>query len=162
MSTRIYFIYGWGGKSLLSTPFAKFKDRLQGLGYDVHDDIGWGDPDSIIKRIHEQPKGTKTVLIGHSMGANATSWIASAGQPIELIVAYDPSGGWLFWNAALPNPIGKNVKKTLCYINDNNDGFAPATFTGHNVTVISTRTSHLGMMWDESLHQLTIKALEKL
>jgi hypothetical protein len=161
--TRVYVIYGWLGKpGDTLTGFVWFKDRLERLGYDVVDRFPWSDPDAIIKDIHEQPKGTKVALVGYSMGADCTSWVASAGQPIELIVAYDPSAGFGPFVAALPNPIRENVKRCICIVHQFDPIFRPAPFKGPTVELVETSSWHGAIAWDEDLHKITLQALKEI
>ena len=128
------------------------------LGYDVHDDITWDQPDAIIKDIHERRDAEKIVLLGYSLGANCTSWVASAGQPIALIAAYDPSAGAGPLAAQLPNRIAKNVKRCLCYCHTLPEWFRSAPFTG-NCEIVKTWAPHGFVQANERLHQMTLQAL---
>ena len=157
---EIIVIYGQGGKGPLSAGFILFKNRLETLGYQVTDHFGWDKPDAIIKYIHDRRK-IKFALFGYSLGANCTSWVASAGQRIELIAAYDPSAGVGPLVAALPNPIGANVKRCLCYVHTFPELFRSAPFTG-NCEVIQTWAPHGFIQANERLHQMTLRALQEV
>ena len=159
---HVRLIYGQTGKSPLSHQFVLFKDRLQHLGYDVADDIGWKHPQRIARDL-ERRRGP-VAIIGHSMGALCTSWAAAAtNREIDLIVAYDPSGGYGPIGAGPPSPIGENVKRTICFVGINpHDMFREAPLTGHNVELIKTQTMHFDMMKDETMHSRTIAELERI
>ncbi len=158
MAVEIIVIYGQGGKGLLSAGFILFKNRLDALGYNVNDSFSWDQPDAIIKHIHQRGDDIKWVLFGYSLGANCTSWVASAGQPIDLICAYDPSAGFGPVSAQLPNPIRKNVRRCLCYVHTFPELFRTAPFTG-NCEIIKTWAPHGLVAANERLHQMTLRAL---
>jgi len=161
MAVEVILIYGQGGKSPLSAGFILFKNRLVSLGYNVADHFSWDRPDAVIKYIHDRrskEQGLKIAGIGYSMGALAWSWIASAGQRIELIAAYDPSAGFGPIFAAPPNPIGANVKRCLCYVHTFPELFRIAPFTG-NCEIIHTWAPHGLVQVNERLHQITLRAL---
>jgi len=155
MSLKVYVIYGQGGKGPLSAGFILFRNRLTGLGYDVVDSFLWKHPDAIIEDIHNLPKKTKVALLGYSMGANCTTWVASAGQKIDLICAYDPS----VWSYV--NPIEKNVKRTICY-SQNYDLFGRVKLEGYNVENIITAIPHIGISYAENLHKISLEALSEI
>jgi len=155
---HIRVIYGQGGKGLFSAGFIAFAGRLRSLGYDVHDDITWDQPDAVIKDIHERRSSSKIILLGYSLGANCTSWVASAGQPIALIAAYDPSSGAGPFRAAPPNPIGRNVKRCLCYVHTIPEWFGTAPFAG-KAEIIKTWAPHGFVQANERLHQMTLQAI---
>jgi hypothetical protein len=157
---RVYVIYGQGGKGPLSYGFILFKDELQALGYDVVDSFPWDQPDAIIKDIHEHPG--KVVLLGYSMGANCAAWVASAGQPIDLIVGFDPSAGFGPLSAALPNPIGPNVKRCICFVHAFDPIFRSAPFQGDKVELIETASLHGLVDWNEDLQTITLQALKEI
>ena len=157
---RIYLIYGQGGDGPLSYGFHEFKNRLSKLGYEVFDNVLWNNPQTIAANINLLPHDYKAVLLGYSLGANACTWIANPyygiKRNIDLIVGYDPS-----WLSPL-SPIGKNVKKTLCYNAIGLDPAGHAIYTGHNVEVISHVEDHLGVDYDETFHQRTLQELKGL
>jgi hypothetical protein len=161
---RIRIIYGEGGKAIWSAGFILFANRLRDLGHDVHDDIEWDQPDAIIADIHKHRDHVENVLFGFSMGALCATWAASAGQPIALMVGYDPSGGTRFppRRATPPNPIGRNVRRCLCYVHKFDPMFISAPFTGHGVEIVQTWSLHGMVQGNEWLHQITLKALAEI
>jgi hypothetical protein len=100
-------------------------------------------------------------LIGYSLGANCTSWVAETGVPIDLLVAYDPSNGILWWRAKPPAPIGANVERAYCYQMTGPEIAGGARMTG-NVVTVETFGPHLAVQWDERLHAITLRALAQL
>jgi hypothetical protein len=58
----------------------------------------------VVDKIKQQPKGSRTVVAGHSMGAASATWITDF-VPVDLLVLYDLAG-------QKPSLIGRNTK--LC------------------------------------------------
>lgn len=157
----IYVIYGQGGKGPLSAGFITFKNRLVGLGYPVRDDILWRHPDSIIRAIHDQPKGEKTVLIGFSLGANCCTWVASAAQPIDLVVMYDPSVGVPGLMPSYVNEIKSNVKRAI-HFHQGWSLLGRAVIKGHNVERHNTSVPHMLVQAHEPFHRITLQTLREV
>lgn len=156
---HIRMIYGQGGKGVFSLDFIALKDRLQQMGHLVSDDITWDHPDGIIADIwHRRKLGHREVLWGYSMGAVCTAWVASAGQPIDLICAVDPSAGYWPFTAAAPNPIGKNVKRCLCFVHIHPEPIVSAPFTG-NAEVIPIDDGHAWMAGNKKVQHMMLAAL---
>ncbi len=59
----------------------------------------------IVKAIKQQPIGSKTVVIGHSMGAAAATFVTDE-VPVDLLVLYDLAG-------MAPSAIGENTKRCI-------------------------------------------------
>jgi pimeloyl-ACP methyl ester carboxylesterase len=157
---HIRVIYGQGGKSVGSLEFIWFKDQLQKMGYVVSDDITWDHPDAIIADIwHRRKLGHREVLFGHSMGALCASWVASAGQPIDLICAIDPSAGYWPFTAMPPNPIGKNVKRCLCFVHVQPEPVMSAPFEGR-AEIIPIDDGHLWMPGNKEVQRMMLAALK--
>lgn len=94
-------------------------DKLNRLGYSaqVYSTHGWH---SVVQRIaYKYSRGHKdiVVVIGHSLGANATFDVAKAldaqNIPVELIVTFD---------ATSPQPIPKNVLHIVNFYQENGFG----------------------------------------
>jgi hypothetical protein len=157
-SIRAYVLYGQGGRVMsrgmeaLATSLEKMDGRLQ---VSVHEGKNYKD---VAKDIAKLPFETPVVLIGYSLGANATTWISNAvpSRPIHLIVAYDPSV------LAEVQPAGKNVRRVLLYHNNSLEPFGHARIRGPQVETIETRNSHLALGNSEWLHQKTRAAVSRV
>ncbi len=129
-------------------------DKLSRQGYSarVYSTNGW---QSVAQRIAGQySRGQKTivVVIGHSLGANATFQIANAlnaqNIPIELIVTFD---------ATSPLPVPKNVLHFVNFYQNNGFGkkVSPAPdFKGE--------LSNIDLTADSSLSHTTIEKSPRL
>lgn len=60
---------------------------------------------TIVDEIKKQPKGSKTVVIGHSMGASSATYITDS-VPVDLVVLYDLAG-------EAPSRIGANSGRVI-------------------------------------------------
>ena len=129
-------------------------DKLNRQGYSarVYSTNGW---QSVARRIAEQyARGQKTivVVIGHSLGADATFQIANElnakNIPIELIVTFD---------ATSPQPVPKNVLHFVNFYQNNGFGkkVSPAPdFKGE--------LSNIDLTADSSLSHTTIEKSPRL
>ena len=61
--------------------------------------------ESIVDEIKNQPKNSKTIVIGHSLGA-AKATLISDHVPVDLVVLYDLAG-------AAPSKVGKNTGRCI-------------------------------------------------
>ena len=162
---RLYFIYGWGGNSFMSLGFSRFVDRLRENNFKVDDSVSWAYPDTIAEKIRRNRNPSIPIgLLGHSMGANAITWVAeilaATDVAIDIMIAYDPSMGIGPMGAKPPSVVRNNVRRTICYQGSRPRIAGGASITGYNVETIITHTSHMWLQWDEALHQMTIRALE--
>jgi hypothetical protein len=155
---RVYVLYGQGGRFMargmeaLATSLGKMDDRLQ---ISVHE---WKNHKDVAKDIAKLPLEIPVVLIGYSLGANATTWIANAlpARIIDLIVAYDPSV------LGEVQPARNNVRRVLLYHNNSPEPFGHARIRGPQVETVETRNSHLAISNSEWLHQKTRAAVSQV
>ena len=98
------------------------------------------------------------IVIGYSLGANATTWISNAvpSRSINLIVAYDPSVG------SEVQPAGSNVRRLLLYHNNGPEPFGHARIRGPQVETTETRNSHFTVGNSAWLHAKTRAAVSQV
>jgi hypothetical protein len=166
---QIYMIYGQGG-IIFSWGFNAFGKDLEKLGYKVS---YWDAqrPDLIVSDVLNHHIGEKIVLLGYSLGANSTTWVAGGWQggvglshwdrQVDLLVAYDPTV-----NVYL-TPVGENVKQAICYQQTSRWWptslfFGRAVLTGKNVEVYKVSEDHLAVQSDAQLHRFTLAAIKEL
>jgi hypothetical protein len=155
---RTYVLYGQGGEFMsrgmtgLATSLQKMDARLK---VSVHE---WKTYKDVAKDIANLPPETPIVLIGYSLGANATTWISNAmpSRIIRLIVAYDPTA------LAEVQPAGSNVRRVLLYHNNSSEPFGHARIKGPQVETVETRNSHLVIGNSQWLHQKTRAAVSRV
>jgi hypothetical protein len=157
-NVRVYVLYGQGGDFMsrgireLAAGLEKMDSRLQ---VSVHE---WKNHKEVAKDIAALPADTPIVLIGYSLGANATTWISNAVAPraIDLIVAYDPSVLMKVESA------GSNVRRVLLYHNTSAEPWGHARIRGPRVETTETRNSHLVIADSKWLHKKTRAAVSRV
>jgi hypothetical protein len=138
---RVYVLSGQGGFTMsrgmeeLAAGLRKMDPRLQ---VSTHE---WKNHKDVAKDIGKLPVETPVVLIGYSLGANATTWISNnvPSRMIDLIVAYDPT------KLAKVQPAGKNVRRVLLYHNNSAEPWGHARIQGPQVETVETKNSHLSI-----------------
>src|SRR3954452_3042278 len=155
---RVYVLSGQGGFIMsrgmeeLAAGLRKMDPRLQ---VSTHE---WKNHQDVAKDIGKLPVETPVVLIGHSLGANATTWISNdvPSRMIDLIVAYDPT------KLAEVQPAGKNVKRVLLYHNNSAEPWGHARIQGPQVETVETKNSHLSIGNSAWLHAKTRAAVAQV
>ncbi len=153
--TRVYVIYGQGGTltSMGMRSLAARLAKMPGLTVTTH---SWKYPNVIVNDIRRMPHDEKVILIGYSLGANATTWISNAvRRSVALVVAYDPSIYSYVQSA------GGNVRRLLLYHNNGYSRFGHARIPGKQVETIEINEGHLQVDFDQRLHAITIAAVRK-
>jgi hypothetical protein len=157
-NVRAYVLYGQGGQVMaqgmeaLAKSLQKIDPRLK-----VSTHV-WKDHNSVAKDIAKLAADTPVILIGYSLGANATTWISNAvpSRTINLIVAYDPSVG------SEVQPAGSNVRRLLLYHNTSFEPYGHARIRGPQVETTETRNSHFVIGNSAWLHAKTRAAVSKV
>jgi hypothetical protein len=62
----------------------------------------------LVKDMSQLPEGTRTIVIGYSLGANATSWVVNKSKYVDLVIALQPS--MLSWNPTITGRAGRIVE----------------------------------------------------
>jgi len=154
---RFYVIYGQGG-FITSIGMSNLASRIAHL-YPISKVTthAWKYPSNITNDIQKQSTSTKIILIGYSLGANAVTWVSnSIGRTIDLAVCYDPSV------LSLVNNPNTNVKRLLLYHNVDREPEGHAIMTGPQVERTDISMWHLGVCFDEGLHQKTLAAIQQV
>ncbi len=63
---------------------------------------------SLVEDLNRQPNGTHTLVVGYSLGANSTMFVANKVDHIDSIIALQPS--MLSWNPELTGKVGRIVE----------------------------------------------------
>ena len=154
-SARVYVISGQGGALTSSgmTQLAARLSEIRGLTVSSHD---WFEgPNIIVNSIRKLPKDEPVILIGYSLGANATTRISHAlpNREIALAIAYDPSiHSEVF-------PADGNVRRMLLYHNNSLSLWGHARIPGPQVETTEINQGHLSVDSDQQLHARTLEAV---
>lgn len=154
---RVYVLTGQGGRATsggivqLANKLAEDKRLLVSIHV-------WKNYNDVVRSIWTLPPGTPIIVIGYSLGANATTWISNATplRQIDLVVAYDPSV------LTVVSPAGPNVSRLLLYHNTSVGPYGHARIPGLQVETTETRMAHLRVDWSMALHRKTHAAIERV
>lgn len=118
MNVRVYPMYGFLGAPFpwgfgYSKGIDVLADKLKVIGCTRLDTKGWTQWDQFIPDIKANPK-SKIVVIGHSMGANAATWLAAQVPYVDLLVAFDCE-----YKAPPPVQLGAGIKTAVCFYGTN-------------------------------------------
>ena len=153
---QVYILYALGGIPT-SLGMVDLAERIRNLGDIAVTGYSWDDYRAVIADIAAQPPDVPVALIGYSLGANATSWIAQSlpQRRIALLIAYDPS----MWYPV--SPVGENVERAILYHNNGIDPLGHARIEAPRLETIETWLPHVTLDFDESLHKHTLAAVER-
>jgi hypothetical protein len=154
-SARVYVISGQGGALTSSgmTQLAARLSEIKGLTVSSHD--WFNGPNTIVNSIRQLPTDEPVILIGYSLGANATTRISHAlpNREIALAIAYDPSiHSEVF-------PADGNVRRMLLYHNNSLSLWGHARIPGPQVETTEINQGHLSVDSDQQLHARTLEAV---
>jgi hypothetical protein len=108
---------------------------------------------SLVDDLARQPPGTHTVVIGYSLGANSSVFVANNAKHVDLIIALQPS--LLSWNPPLdPGKVGRMIE----IYNPNPwmtfGGMGSRKLVGENIEYIENNDSHPGAQFDPQFRNL--------
>src|SRR6516165_10425017 len=107
---------------------------------------------SLVEDIDRQAPGTRTVVIGYSLGANSSVFVANNAKYVDLIIALQPS--MLSWNPPVTGKIGRLIE----IYNPNPwmtfGGMGSKKLVGENIEYIANYDSHLGAQFNSEFRSL--------
>jgi hypothetical protein len=114
---------------------------------------------SLVQDIDRQPPGTHTVVVGYSLGANSSVFVANKARHVDLIIALQPS--MLSWNP----PVTGNVGRMIEIYNPNPwmtfGGMGSKKLVGGNIEYIANNDSHPGAQFNVEFRQLVKSEIAK-
>jgi hypothetical protein len=115
---------------------------------------------SLVDDLDRQPPGTHTVVIGYSLGANSSVFVANNAKHVDLIVALQPS--MLSWNPPLePGKVGRMIE----IYNPNPwmtfGGMGSKKLVGDNIEYITNNDSHPGAQFSSQFRNLAKSEIAK-
>jgi hypothetical protein len=135
------------------TQLAARLSEIRGLTVSSHD--WFKGPNTIVNSIRQLPPDEPVILIGYSLGANATTRISHAlpNREIALAIAYDPSiHSEVF-------PADGNVRRVLLYHNNSLSLWGHARIPGPQVETTEINQGHLSVDSNQQLHARTLEAV---
>jgi hypothetical protein len=114
---------------------------------------------SLVEDIDRQPAGTHTVVVGYSLGANSSVFVANNAKYVDLIIALQPS--MLSWNPPLTGKVGRmieiyNPDPAMTF-----GGMGSKKLVGDNIEYIANNDSHMGAQFSSQFRDLVKSEIAK-
>jgi hypothetical protein len=107
---------------------------------------------SLVEDIDQLPSGTHTVVVGYSLEANSSVFVANKAKHVDLIIALQPS--MLSWNPPVTGSAGRMIE----IYNPNPwmtfDGMGSKKLSGPNIEYIANNDSHPGAQFSSEFRGL--------
>jgi len=107
---------------------------------------------SLVEDIDRQAPGTHTVVVGYSLGANSSVFVANTAKYVDLIIALQPS--MLSWNPPVTGKVGRMIE----FYNPNPwmtfGGMGSKKLIGENIEYIANYDSHPGAQFNSEFRSL--------
>jgi hypothetical protein len=107
---------------------------------------------SLVEDIDRQAPGTHTVVVGYSLGANSSVFVANSAKYVDLIVALQPS--MLSWNPPVTGKVGRIIE----IYNPNPwmtfGGMGSKKLIGENIEYVANYDSHPGAQFNSEFRNL--------
>ncbi len=114
---------------------------------------------SLVEDINRQAPGTHTVVVGYSLGANSSVFVANSARYVELIIALQPS--MLSWNPPVTGKVGRMIE----IYNPNPwmtfGGMGSRKLIGENIESIANYDSHPGAQFNSEFRNLVRSEIAK-
>ena len=115
---------------------------------------------SLVQDIDGQPPGTRTAVVGYSLGANSSVFVANKAKYVDLIVALQPS--MFSWNPSVTGNVGRMIE----IYNPNRwvtfGGMGSNKLVGPNIEYIANNDSHPGAQFNPVFRNLVKTEVAKL
>ncbi len=114
---------------------------------------------SLVEEIDRQTPGTHTVVVGYSLGANSSVFVANTAKYVDLIIALQPS--MLSWNPPVTGKVGRvveiyNPNPWLTF-----GGMGSKKLIGENIEYIANYDSHPGAQFNSDFRNLVKSEVAK-
>ena len=115
---------------------------------------------SLAEDIDRQPPGTRTVVVGYSLGANSSVFVANKAKYVDLIIALQPS--MFSWNPSVTGSVGRmieiyNPNRLMTF-----GGMGSNKLVGPNIEYIANNGSHPGAQFNPVFRNLVKTEVAKL
>jgi hypothetical protein len=106
----------------------------------------------LVEEIERQAPGTHTIVVGYSLGANSSVFVANKAKYVDLIIALQPS--MLSWNPPVTGKVGRIIE----IYNPNPwmtfGGMGSKKLIGDNIEYITNYDSHPGAQFSSEFRSL--------
>lgn len=114
----------------------------------------------LVADIGREPPGTRTLVVGYSLGANSTAFVANKAKYIDAIIALQPS--MLSWNPPVTGKVGRMIE----IYNPNPwltwGGMGSKKLTGGHIEYITNTDSHPGAQFSAQFRDLVKSEIAQL
>jgi len=107
---------------------------------------------SLVEDIERQPPGTRTVVVGYSLGANSSVFVANKANYVDVIIALQPS--MLSWNPAVTGRVGRMIEIYNPDPSMTFGGMGSKRLIGPNIEYIANNDSHPGAQFSSDFRNL--------
>jgi hypothetical protein len=114
---------------------------------------------SLVEDLKHLPPGTHTVVVGYSLGANSSVFVANNSKYIDTIIALQPS--LLSWNPAVTGKVGRYVEIYNPNPWETLGGMGSRKLIGPNIEYIANNDSHPGAQFDPQFRGLVKSEVAK-
>src|SRR5689334_7083184 len=106
----------------------------------------------LVEDLERQPPGTRTVVVGYSLGANSSVFVANKAKYVDVIVALQPS--MLSWNPAVTGKVGRMIEIYNPNPSETFGGMGSKKLIGPNIEYIANNDSHPGAQFSSDFRSL--------
>lgn len=108
----------------------------------------------LVKDMSQLPEGTRTIVIGYSLGANATSWVVNKSKYVDLVIALQPS--MLSWNPTITGRAGRiiEVYNPAVWMTFGGMGSKKLEWTAGNIEYMPNNDSHPGAQFNPEFRSM--------
>src|SRR5689334_5777903 len=107
---------------------------------------------ALVEDLERQPPGTRTVVVGYSLGANSSVFVANKAKYVDVIVALQPS--MLSWNPAVTGKVGRMIEIYNPNPSETFGGMGSKKLIGPNIEYIANNDSHPGAQFSSDFRSL--------
>jgi hypothetical protein len=115
---------------------------------------------ALVEDINQQSPGTRTIVVGYSLGANSSVFVANKAKYVDLIVALQPS--MFSWNPSVTGNVGRMIE----IYNPNRwmtfGGMGSNKLVGPNIEYIANNDSHPGAQFNSEFRSLVKTEVARL
>jgi hypothetical protein len=107
---------------------------------------------ALVEDLERQPPGTRTVVVGYSLGANSSVFVANQAKYIDVIIALQPS--MLSWNPEVTGQVGRMIEVYNPDPSMTFGGMGSKKLIGPNIEYIANNDSHPGAQFSSEFRNL--------
>jgi hypothetical protein len=115
---------------------------------------------TLVEDLNHLPKETRTLVVGYSLGANSTVFVANKVDYIDSIIALQPS--MLSWNPDLKGKVGRIVEIYNPKPEETLGGMGSKKLVGDNIEYIVNSDTHMGTQFGSDFRDLVKSEIARL